>query len=66
MVQVRMYINYAGKGYINRYNLIDRPSKKTKVSDFGASDRFFYQFTKPFHKFKLVAYEAQGTFFQKK
>ena len=28
--------------------------KKPKVSDFGTSDRFFYQFTKPFHKFELL------------
>ena len=28
--------------------------KKTKVSEFGTSERFFYQFPKPLHEFELL------------
>ena len=58
-------ITYSGEqGYRNRYNLIERLFgscnfcevyfTKTKVSHFGTSEGFIYQFTKTFHEFELL------------
>ena len=50
------------QGYRNRNNLMGRPSgsynlcEKTQRSlIFGPSERFFFQFTKPFHEFELLS-----------
>ena len=56
--------NYGPGKNIFKLYLIDRPSGGSNFCK--KTDRFFNQFTKPFHEFELVPHKAQGTFFQNK